>query len=92
MAKDVVVVGAGIAGLTTAWRLVQAGRSVVVLEARERVGGRIQGFSVGERVVQLGGRWIGPGQNSIKRLAAVALYDTPFGAIRAAPPATPRKA
>ena len=41
LAADVCVVGAGYAGLTTALRLTQAGRSVVVLEARDRVGGRI---------------------------------------------------
>jgi monoamine oxidase len=38
---DVVVVGAGAAGLEAAWRLRAAGRSVVVLEARDRVGGRV---------------------------------------------------
>lgn len=67
---DVAVVGAGIAGLTAAWRLKQAGRAIVVLEARDRVGGRIHGFTTGDRVVQLGGRWIGPGQDYIKKLAA----------------------
>src|SRR5215208_4516868 len=38
---DACVVGAGYAGLTAAYRLMQAGRTVVVLEARDRVGGRV---------------------------------------------------
>ncbi|MEO6887059.1 MAG: FAD-dependent oxidoreductase, partial [Jatrophihabitantaceae bacterium] len=42
---DVVVVGAGMAGLTTARNLVAAGRSVIVLEARDRVGGRVLNHS-----------------------------------------------
>lgn len=38
---DVIIVGAGAAGLMAAWELAQAGRSVLVLEARDRIGGRI---------------------------------------------------
>ncbi|MCE2521209.1 MAG: FAD-dependent oxidoreductase [Alphaproteobacteria bacterium] len=67
---DTVVVGAGIAGLVAATRLADAGLSVVVLEARKRIGGRILGFRHGRRAVQLGGRWTGPGQGRIKALAA----------------------
>ena len=68
--KHIIVVGAGISGLTAAWRLLDYGYSVRVLEADSRVGGRIRGFQVGERAVQMGGRWTGPGQDRIKALAA----------------------
>lgn len=63
---DVIVVGAGISGLTAAWRLAQAGRSVRVLEASERVGGRTLNhrFASGE-VVEVGGQWVGPTQERI---------------------------
>ena len=46
-AVDVAVVGAGIAGLVTARRLVAAGRTVAVLEARDRVGGRTLNMPLG---------------------------------------------
>ena len=51
MHKKVIIVGAGIAGLTTAFRLQKAGFEVVVLESRERIGGRAttikkQGYSI----------------------------------------------
>jgi monoamine oxidase len=66
----VVVVGAGLAGLAAARELAAAGKEVVVLEARERVGGRVVNEEIGEgKVVELGGAWIGPTQD---RLAALA--------------------
>jgi monoamine oxidase len=67
---DVVVVGAGLAGLVAARRLVAAGRSVIVLEARDRVGGRVWNYDLGHgRVVERGGQFIGPTQNHIAALA-----------------------
>ncbi|MEU1199401.1 NAD(P)/FAD-dependent oxidoreductase [Streptomyces sp. NPDC005813] len=66
---DVVVVGAGISGLTAARRLVQAGRSVLVLEADDRVGGRTVNLVVGGGVVtEGGGQWVGPGQERVLAL------------------------
>ncbi len=67
-APDVVVVGAGLAGLTAARHLQRAGKRVLVLEAQNRVGGRtLSQHLVGEEV-DLGAQWIGPKQEHITRL------------------------
>lgn len=68
---DVIVVGAGLAGLSAATALVAEGRSVAVLEARDRVGGRtLNGALSDGQWVELGGQWIGPTQDRMYALAA----------------------
>src|SRR6266705_1015670 len=70
-AADVIVVGAGLAGLTAARVLADVGRSVIVLEARDRVGGRVVGHPIGDgKIVEMGGQWAGPTQDRILALAA----------------------
>src|SRR3954447_18285084 len=67
---DAVVVGAGLAGITAARELERAGDSVVLLEARDRPGGRLESVDLGGGTwMDVGGQWIGPTQD---RLAALA--------------------
>src|SRR5204862_2591559 len=67
---DVCVVGAGYAGLTAARRLSQGGKTVVVLEARDRVGGRIWTHRLSDgSPVDRGGAWLGPRHDAIFGLA-----------------------
>jgi monoamine oxidase len=77
---DVCVVGAGYAGLTAARRLSQQGKTVVVLEARERVGGRIWTYPLPDGTpVDRGGAWLGPRHDRIFELASelgVSTYKT----------------
>lgn len=68
---DVVVIGAGLAGLAAARDVAAGGRSVLVLEARDRVGGRTYNHTFADgTVVELGGQWVGPTQDRVLALAA----------------------
>ena len=62
------MVGGGVAGLTAGRRLQAAGRSVVVLEARDRVGGRTLNDEIAGVTVEVGGQWVGPTQDRINAL------------------------
>ena len=68
---DVIVVGAGFAGLSAAREVVRAGGTAIVLEARDRVGGRVYSTALpGGPTVDLGGQWAGPTQDHLLALLA----------------------
>ena len=66
---DVVVIGAGFAGLSAARELVRLGYDVVVLEGRDRVGGRSATTTIAGTPVDLGGTFVGPTQDAVVELA-----------------------
>ena len=55
---DVIVIGAGVSGLACAQKLQQAGQNVLVLEAKERIGGRIHSVQYQQNILDLGASWI----------------------------------
>jgi len=89
---DVAVVGAGIAGLVAATELAAEGREVVVLEARDRVGGRVLNTVIGGEPNELGSQWVAPYEPALPAwrmrlhqamtqgdvIKVLAVYDEPF--------------
>jgi len=72
-ASSCIVIGAGFAGLSAAYRLSQAGWKVTVLEARDRPGGRTWSYrfpQAPELVCEMGGEWIGKHQDHIRGLCS----------------------
>ncbi|MEO6199726.1 MAG: NAD(P)/FAD-dependent oxidoreductase [Cryobacterium sp.] len=63
--RDVVIVGAGATGLTAAKALMHAGKSVIVLEARDRIGGRLWTDSIDGQMFEIGGQWVSPDQTAL---------------------------
>ncbi|WP_417366333.1 flavin monoamine oxidase family protein [Glutamicibacter arilaitensis] len=66
--RDVVVIGAGPSGLSAAYELNKAGKSVAVLEARDRVGGRTWTDVMDGATIEIGGQWISPDQTGLYSL------------------------
>ncbi|QXQ09742.1 NAD(P)/FAD-dependent oxidoreductase [Paeniglutamicibacter sp. Y32M11] len=66
--RDVVIIGAGPSGLTAAYELRKAGKSVAVLEARDRVGGRTWSQNMDGATIEIGGQWISPDQTGLYSL------------------------
>ena len=76
LSRDVVVVGAGAAGLTAANELRKAGLSVAVLEARDRVGGRLWTDVIDGAMLEIGGQWVSPDQDALIQTIAELGLET----------------
>ncbi|WP_448720933.1 flavin monoamine oxidase family protein [Microbacterium natoriense] len=74
--RDVLIIGAGAAGTTAANDLRKAGLSVAVLEARDRVGGRLWTDVIEGAMLEIGGQWVSPDQDALKDTIAELGLET----------------
>ena len=66
MKKQIGIIGAGFAGLTTALELHESGYRATVLEARQRVGGRVWSIRLSNgEIAEIGGEWINSGDKHV---------------------------
>ncbi|NDZ93125.1 FAD-dependent oxidoreductase [Streptomyces sp. SID6673] len=74
--RDVIVIGAGPSGLSAAHHLTEAGLSVAVVEARDRVGGRTWTDTVDGAMLEIGGQWVSPDQSALYEMLDVLGLET----------------
>ncbi|MDY7528044.1 MULTISPECIES: NAD(P)/FAD-dependent oxidoreductase [unclassified Cryobacterium] len=74
--RDIVIIGAGASGLTAATSLRRAGLTVAVLEARDRVGGRLWTDDIEGATLEIGGQWVSPDQHALKETLAELGLET----------------
>ncbi|TFC84572.1 NAD(P)/FAD-dependent oxidoreductase [Cryobacterium sp. TMT3-29-2] len=74
--RDIVIIGAGATGLTAATELRKAGLTVAVLEARDRVGGRLHTDDIEGAMLEIGGQWVSPDQDALKETIAELGLET----------------
>ncbi|MGB3142550.1 MAG: NAD(P)/FAD-dependent oxidoreductase [Maribacter sp.] len=76
MERKVIIVGAGLTGLLTAYRLQELGFEVTVLEARDRIGGRIHTITSGSAKVEMGATWFNDGHYDMKEI--IEEFELPY--------------
>lgn len=76
MGKDIIIVGAGLTGLLVAYRLQQKGHKVTILEARERIGGRIHTLQSGTSTVEMGATWFN--ESHVHVLKIIKEFQLPY--------------